>query len=222
MPTSCTPTATCSERRARGREAARKLARKRFSPSLFVVHFGIEGTWPGIPHHMILFGPRYEGLLTDIYDTACCRRISRSTSTTRRVDRSGDGAARAFDLLRAGARSPHLGKLPIDWDEVGPMLENRILDEVARRLIPDLQERIVTKFHYAPRDFAHDLNAHLGCAFSLEPILTQSAWFRVPQPRRHDPEPLFRRRGNASGRGDSRRGRQRQGDRRLMLEARAS
>ncbi|WP_375250582.1 FAD-dependent oxidoreductase, partial [Sphingomonas sp.] len=30
-----------------------------------------------------------------------------------------------------------------------------------------------------PPDFAHDLNAHLGSAFSLEPILTQSAYFRV-------------------------------------------
>ncbi|MEC8837266.1 MAG: FAD-dependent oxidoreductase, partial [Pseudomonadota bacterium] len=47
-----------------------------------------------------------------------------------------------------------------------------------RRLIPDIHSRIVTKFHYAPRDFAMDLNAHMGSAFSLEPVLTQSAWFR--------------------------------------------
>lgn len=57
-----------------------RLERKRYSPSLFVVHFRIKGTWPGIPHHMILFGPRYKGLLEDIYDHgeavgragACC------------------------------------------------------------------------------------------------------------------------------------------------------
>ena len=70
------------------------------------------------------------------------------------------------------------GKLPIDWAEVGPVLEKRILDEVGRRLIPDIHSRIVTKFHYSPADFGRDLNAHLGSAFSLEPILTQSAWFR--------------------------------------------
>ncbi|MCB2060858.1 MAG: phytoene desaturase, partial [Novosphingobium sp.] len=52
----------------RGPAMAQKLARKRFSPSLFVVHFGLEGSWPGIPHHMILFGPRYKGLLKDIYE----------------------------------------------------------------------------------------------------------------------------------------------------------
>ena len=55
-------------RQAQAQRRAKSLAKKRFSPSLFVVHFGLEGTWPGIPHHMILFGPRYKGLLDDIYD----------------------------------------------------------------------------------------------------------------------------------------------------------
>ena len=53
------------------------------------------------------------------------------------------------------------------------------LAEVERRLIPDLSDRIVTKFHYAPPDFTRDLNAHVGSAFSLEPVLWQSAWFRA-------------------------------------------
>ena len=59
------------------------------------------------------------------------------------------------------------------------MLAKRILDEVGRRLIPDIHDRIITKFHYTPRDFAMDLNAFQGSAFSLEPLLTQSAWFRA-------------------------------------------
>ncbi len=32
---------------------------------------------------------------------------------------------------------------------------------------------------FTPRDFERELNAHLGSAFSLEPVLTQSAYFRV-------------------------------------------
>jgi phytoene desaturase len=67
----------------RGKQQARSLARKRFSPSLFVVHFGVEGTWPGIPHHMILFGPRYKGCSTTSTSTAYCRRTSRSICTIR-------------------------------------------------------------------------------------------------------------------------------------------
>jgi phytoene desaturase len=53
---------------SRGRAQARRLTAKRWSPSLFVVHFGLAGSFPNIPHHTILFGPRYEGLLKDIYD----------------------------------------------------------------------------------------------------------------------------------------------------------
>ena len=59
------------------------------------------------------------------------------------------------------------------------MLEQRVLEEVSRRLIPDIHDRIITSFHYTPLDFAGDLNAHLGSGFSLEPLLTQSAWFRA-------------------------------------------
>src|SRR3546814_6265796 len=50
----------------RGAKVAKGLARKRWSPSLFVVHFGVKGEYPDIAHHSILFGPRYKGLLDDI------------------------------------------------------------------------------------------------------------------------------------------------------------
>ncbi|HEU4969824.1 phytoene desaturase family protein, partial [Sphingomonas sp.] len=50
---------------ARGRREGRRLEKKRFSPSLFLVHFGVRGTFPELPHHMILFGPRYRGLLDE-------------------------------------------------------------------------------------------------------------------------------------------------------------
>ncbi len=162
----------------RGERVARSLSRKRWSPSLFVVHFGMKGAWPGIPHHMILFGPRYRGLLSDIYDTGVLPRdfslyLHHPTVTDPSM------APEGHSTFYALAPVPHMGKLPVDWSEIGPILEKRILDEVGRRLIPDIHDRIVTSFHYTPTDFGRDLNAHLGSAFSLEPLLTQSAWFRT-------------------------------------------
>src|SRR3546814_16477097 len=74
---------------------------------------------------------------------------------------------------------PHLGKLPIDWYRFAPAYAERILYEIQHRMIPDIRSRIVTQFHYSPPDFRRDLSAHLGSAFSLEPLLTQSAWFRA-------------------------------------------
>jgi len=142
------------------------------------VHFGIKGSWPGIPHHMILFGPRYKGLLSDIYDHGV---LSEDFSLYLHHPTVTDPALapEGHSTFYALAPVPHRGKFPVDWAEVGPILEKRILDEVGRRLIPDIHERIVTKFSYAPSDFETDLNAHLGSAFSLEPVLTQSAYFRV-------------------------------------------
>ncbi|ATY33315.1 phytoene desaturase [Sphingomonas psychrotolerans] len=158
--------------------AASKLEQKRFSPSLFLVHFGVRGTFPEIPHHSILFGPRYQALLADIYDHGV---LSEDFSLYLHHPTATDPAMapEGHSTFYALAPVPHLGKFPADWSEVGPVLEERILAEVSRRLIPDLKDRIVTKFSYAPPDFATDLHAHLGSAFSLEPILTQSAWFRV-------------------------------------------
>ena len=162
----------------RGRAQAEKLARKRWSPSLFVLHFGIKGAWPGIPHHMILFGPRYKGLLTDIYDHGVLPEdfslyLHHPTVTDPSM------APEGHSTFYALAPVPHLGKLPIDWDQVGPVLAERILDEIERRLIPDIRSRITVQFHYTPQDFSHDLGAFHGSAFSLEPLLTQSAWFRA-------------------------------------------
>lgn len=161
----------------RGPEMARRLSRKRFSPSFFMVHFGLEGTWPGIPHHMMLFGPRYRGLLEDIYEHGVLPQdfaiyLHHPSVTDPSVAPAGKSTFHALIPVA------NLGKLPIDWEQIGPLIERRILDEVGRRLIPDIHDRIVTRFHYAPRDFALDLNAWLGSAFSLEPVLTQSAWFR--------------------------------------------
>jgi phytoene desaturase len=161
-----------------GQRSATSLEKKRFSPSLFVVHFGIKGTWPGIPHHTILFGPRYKGLLDDIYKHGLLSEdfslyLHHPTVTDPSM------APEGYSTFYALAPVPHMGKAPLDWEEVAPILEKRILDEIGRRLIPDIHERIVTKFSYSPADFRQDLGAHLGSAFSLEPVLWQSAYFRA-------------------------------------------
>lgn len=162
----------------RGERAVRGLERKRFSPSLFAVHFGIRGTFPGIPHHTMLFGPRYEGLLTDIFDNGVLSRdfalwLQHPTVTDASL------APEGCSVFTAVTPVPHMGKLPIDWAEIGPIYADRILDHLEARLIPGLRERLVTRFHTTPADLAAGLNAHLGSAFGLEPLRTQSAFFRV-------------------------------------------
>lgn len=160
---------------SRGRKVARRLARKRFSPSLFVVHLGIEGNWPGIPHHVMLFGSRYRELIEDVFEHGVLPAdLPISLRHPSLTDPSL--APEGMSTFQAVVPVAHLGKLAIDWTQVGPVLEARVLAEIERRLIPDLSDRIVTKFHYTPRDFASDLNAHLGTPFGLEP--TRTGWMR--------------------------------------------
>ena len=161
----------------RGKQMAKSLNRKSFSPSLFVVHFGLEGTWPGIPHHMILFAKRYKGLLDDIYKNGVVPEdfaIYLHHPTVTDPSMAPEGKSTFYALVPVS----HMGKMPVDWNEVGPKLEKMILDELGRRLIPDIHDRIITKFSYAPKDFKQDLSAHMGSAFSLEPVLWQSAYLR--------------------------------------------
>ncbi len=156
----------------------RALKRRRFSPSLFVVHFGLNGTFPDISHHSILFSDRYGPLLDDIYRNG---RLAADPSlylhhpSVTDQDMAPTGKAAFYAL----APVPHLGKAPVDWSVEGPRYRDVVLGRVRDMLIPDLFDRLDTCFFYTPQDFAGDLGAHLGSAFSLEPLLTQSAWFRA-------------------------------------------
>ncbi len=163
---------------SRGIRQTERLARKHWSPSLFAVHFGIRGTWPGIPHQMVLFGPRYRSLLTDIYQHGVLPAdfaifLRHPTVTDPGLAPEGCSSFSAIVPV------PHMGKLPIDWSVQAPLYAERILDEIERRLIPDIRSRIVTRFHVAPPDLAADLHAYLGSAFGPEPLLSQSGWLRT-------------------------------------------
>ncbi len=162
----------------RGAKVAKALARKRWSPSLFVVHVGVKGEYPDIAHHSILFGPRYKGLLRDIYGGVVPDDFSLYLHHPSVTDPGM--APPGHSTFYALAPVAHLGKAKADWDgDFGQRFADAILDEVERRVAPGLRANLVTRFHYTPADFVRDLSAHLGSAFSLEPVLWQSAWFRA-------------------------------------------
>ena len=165
-------------RHTRAPGVSARLKRKRFSPSLFVVHFSTEGSWPEIPHHSILFGPRYGGLLKEIYGGSALPQdpsIYLHHPTATDPSMAPDGRSTFYAL----APVPHLGRTSLDWEVEGPRYSSRLLEILEQRMMPGLSARLGEVFHFGPADFEQELNSHLGSAFSLEPILTQSAYFRV-------------------------------------------
>ncbi len=159
----------------RGPDMARALRRCRFAPGLFTVHFGLEGSWPGIPHETVLFAARYRALLDDIFTHGVLPRdmivFLHHPSVT-----DASLAPPGKSLFRATIPVANQARLPIDWEQVGPLIEKRILEEVGRRLIPDIDDRIVVKFHSSPRDTALDFNAWAGSANGFEATPAQSLW----------------------------------------------
>lgn len=161
----------------RGASKARALERKRFSMSLFVIYFGLSKSPENLQHHTVCFGPRYRELIREIFnDATLADDFSLYLHAPCVTDPSlaPEGCSAHYVL----APVPHLGNAPIDWEQEGPRYRDRILEYLEAHYIPDLRKHLVTCRFFTPLDFREELNAHLGSAFSLEPILTQSAWFR--------------------------------------------
>lgn len=166
------------------RAKQRSLERREWSMSLFVLYFGARGTWPDLAHHTVLFGPRYRGLLNDVFHGDAVPAdfslyLHAPTVTDPSLAPPGDSA---FYVL---SPVPHLGHAPVDWDRAAPLYADRILESLEQRLLPGLRARIMTRRWFTPCDFERELNAYQGAAFSLAPLLTQSAWFR---PHNRDPQ----------------------------------
>ena len=155
---------------------ARKVTRMTWSMSLVVIYFGTSRRYPELAHHTILFGPRYKGLLDDIFGAGVLADdfslyLHAPTVTDPSLAPPG---GEAFYVL---SPVPHLGTAAIDWATVGPKYADRILEALEGHL-PGLRASIVTRRVFTPGDFETELGAHHGSAFSVAPLLTQSAYFR--------------------------------------------
>jgi phytoene desaturase len=161
----------------RGTAQGASLAKKKFSNSLFVLYFGLDKHHSQLRHHTVCFGPRYRELIRDIFkgDTLAddfSLYLHAPCVTDPSLAPPGCGSHYVL------APVPHLGNAPIDWEAQGPKYRERIFDYLEQRYMPGLRSQLVTSRIFTPLDFRDQLNAHVGSAFSLEPLLTQSAWFR--------------------------------------------
>lgn len=157
---------------------AKRLDKMRYSMSLFLIYFGTKKQYPELAHHTVLFGPRYKDLLIDIFDKG---ELADDFSLYLHVPTRSDPdlAPEGHEAFYVLSPVPHLKGKKIDWKKQGPAYAQKILDYLDERYIPGLKDNLVTQRIFTPDDFSTELNAHLGSAFSLEPILTQSAFFRA-------------------------------------------
>ena len=160
----------------RPRHSDRALERKSYSMSLFLIYFGTRRTYPDLAHHTILLGPRYEGLLADIFEN---KRLADDFSLylhapTRSEPSLAPPGHECFYVL---APVPNL-RANVDWSTESDRYRDAIYDHLEKSCIPGLRENLVTERIFTPEDFRDTLLSHVGAAFSFEPTMRQSAYFR--------------------------------------------
>ncbi|HSJ65499.1 MAG TPA: phytoene desaturase [Gemmatimonadaceae bacterium] len=165
-----------------------RVRRRRYGMSLVVIYFGTDRRYEHMAHHEIIMGPRYRELLHDIFTE---QRLASDFSIYLHRPTATDSsmAPPGCDAWYALSPVPHLGG-DTDWARQSRVYRDAILANLERRFLPKLRRHIVTMRHVDPRYFADTLGSHLGSAFSAEPLLTQSAWFR-PHNRSEDIENLY-------------------------------
>ena len=172
----------------RRRWTDRRIARARYSMSLFVWYVGTKRRYADVAHHTILLGPRYRGLVTDIFKHKILADdfslyLHRPTATDPSL------APEGCDAFYALSPVPHLDS-DIDWATASEPYRQKIEQALSRTVLPGLADNVVTSRLLTPVDFEKRLSSYRGAAFGLEPILTQSAWFR-PHNRSEEVGRLF-------------------------------
>jgi phytoene desaturase len=149
--------------------------------SLVVIYFGTDRQYrgtdgPELKHHDIILGKRYKPLLDDIFTK---KQLAEDFSlylhmpTITDPSLAPDGCESFYVLSPV----PHLGD-GTDWRLKARPYRDAIMRFLETHYLPDLSKHLVTEHMITPQHFHDTLNSYLGSAFSVEPILRQSAYFR--------------------------------------------
>ncbi|MGX0902710.1 phytoene desaturase [Roseovarius sp. MBR-79] len=158
-----------------------RLRRSRWSMGLFVWYFGTKGTagmWPDAGHHTILNGPRYKGLVRDIFLKGRLAEdmslyVHRPSVTDPSVAPEGD------DTFYALSPVPHLGHADlVDWQAMAEPYRAKVQAVLEDQLLPGLGAHLGPSEVFTPETFRDRYLSPHGSGFSIEPRILQSAWFR--------------------------------------------
>jgi phytoene desaturase len=151
----------------------------RYSMSCFLLYLGVRKQFPNLQHHTIVMPRDYRGVVTQIFegdDLPEDLAIYIHTPTRTDPDLAPAGCESMYVLVPV----PNL-RANIDWNRSAPLLRERVLEFLETEVgLAGLRSSIEVERQFTPVDFRDELGSWLGAAFSLEPTLSQSAYFRPP------------------------------------------
>lgn len=166
----------------------RRVASSRFSMGLVVWYFGTNRKFPQVGHHTIVLGPRYKGLVDDIFRR---KRLSPDMSLYLHRPTATDPtlAPPGCDAFYVLSPVPNLDG-DVDWEAEAEPYRRAIAHRLSETVMPGFEDSVVTSKLVTPLDFETTFLSMKGAAFGFEPVLTQSAWFR-PHNQSEDIDGLY-------------------------------
>lgn len=165
-----------------------RAKRARYSMGVFVWYFGLDRRYETVGQHTKVMGRDFNRLLRSIFTTGqlsddLCLYLHRPTHADPGLAPPGG------DTFYVLSPIPNM-RADIDWAREAEPYRQLIARRLHETVLPGFERHIVTQKLMDPRDFVSRYRARHGAGFGLEPILSQSAWFR-PHNRSEAVEGLF-------------------------------
>lgn len=176
------------DKKYRRKNSDRRYKKAKYSMSLFMIYFGTKKRYPEMPHHNIIFSPRYKELVKDIFDRHILPddfAIYLHVPTRTDPELAPEGCETFYACVPVTHQDSG-----IDWDQMKEPFRDKVLQFLDDNYLPGLLENIEVCEVFTPQDFEQEFNAYKGNAFQLQPLMTQSGWFR-PHNRSRDIKGLY-------------------------------
>ena len=166
----------------------RKIARKKFSCSTFMLYLGIEGTADHLAHHTIHLAKDYLKNLNEIEAT---HRLSDEPSfyvqnaCVTDPSLAPRGSSTLYVLIPVTHQHPN-----VDWSREAPRFREVALRQLAKLGLPDISSRIRFERMVTPANWDVDHQIHLGSTFNLAHTLSQMLHLR-PRNRFNELESVY-------------------------------
>jgi phytoene desaturase len=161
--------------RLRRRWTDRRLAKKKFSCSTFMLYLGIEGRLDDIAHHSIVFARDYHRNVAEIERGMAPAQPSLYVQNACVTDPelAPPGHSTLYVLVPVGNNQGE-----VDWSVEAPRYREVILDRLEKLGFGDLRGRIRYEKMLTPDGWEHDMAIHRGATFNLAHSINQMLHMR--------------------------------------------
>ena len=154
----------------------KKLDKKKYSCSTFMLYLGVDRTYNDLPHHQIYASKNYEQNLEDIEKhhkiTWDDPSVYVQNACVTDPGLAPDGCSTVYALVPVSHVHDN-----IDWSKEKDAYRDRILDQIESKLgFENIRDHIVTEMVITPEDWGD--HCYRGAVFNLAHGLDQMLWRR--------------------------------------------